>query len=108
MRYETIDVNDRSFELYKSKDLYSIRPFVSGVDWDEIYEIYKKPSACKVGVWHSWCRWAENCISTGIPCELWISGYTVSSFSIAGKLKYGGNLYYLKITKDHNRAYLIG
>ena len=102
----TIVINGVVFELNHEDSCDSVN-FVSGAAYDEINNVYYRPSYAKVSVWHSWCDWCFHNIENGIPCTLEIAGHNCNMFSISGKINYEGHVYRLWITRDHNRAFLI-
>ena len=106
MKRQTLTINGKAFELFKS-NLNETESFTNGAAYDEIYEAYGRPSNIKVSIWHSWCDWCRELNQNGIPCELWIESHNSMAFSIGGKVKFGGRVYKLWITKCHNRAFLV-
>ena len=106
MKRQTLTINGQTFELFKSKS-NETESFTNGAAYDEIYEAYGRPSYTKVQVWNEWCGWCYSCIEKGIPCTLGIASHNCMQFSIVGKIQYGGHVYRLWITREHNRAYLI-
>ena len=106
MRKGTVTINGETFELFKS-DSHDKEIVTNGAAYDEIYEAYGRPSIAKVQIWHDWCEWCYTLNQNGIPCTLKIGSHTFSQFSISGMVKFGGHVYSLWITRDHNRAYLI-
>lgn len=107
MRKGTVTINDVEFELFKADPGASAMFKGTGAAYDEIYEAYGRPSYTKVQVWHEWCEWCYTLNQNGIPCTLKIGSHSSHQFSINGKVKFGGQVYSLWITRDHNRAYLI-
>ena len=103
---KTITINGETFELFKS-NISESESFTNGAAYDEIYEAYGRPSYTKVQVWHEWCEWCYTLNQNGIPCTLKIGSHSCHQFSIYGKVKFGGQVYSLWITRDHNRAYII-
>lgn len=106
MKRKTLEINGKTFELFKS-NLNETESFTNGAAYDEIYEAYGRPSNIKVSVWHEWCEWCRILNQNGIPCTLEIGSHSCQQFTIYGKVKFGGQVYGLRITRDHNRAYLI-
>lgn len=106
MKRQTLTINGKTFELFKSKTSES-EPIIRGAVYDEIYDVYGRPSELKVNIWHEWCEWCYDLNKNGMPCELWIAGHSCFSFTIDGKVQYNGHVYQLWITRVHNRAYLI-
>lgn len=106
MKRKTLEINGETFELFKS-NLNEAESFTNGAVYDAIYEAYGRPSDAKVRVWHSWCDWCYTLNQNGIPCTLEIGSHNSMQFSIYGKVKFGGQVYSLWITRDHKRAYLI-
>ena len=106
MKRQTLTINGKTFELFKS-NLNETESFTNGAAYDEIYEAYGRPSNIKVSIWHEWCDWCYILNQNGIPCTLKIRSHSCHQFSIYGKVKFGGQVYSLWITRDHNRAYLI-
>lgn len=107
MKRKTLEINGETFELFKADPGASARFTGTGAAYDAIYEAYGRPSYTKVQVWHEWCEWCYNLNQNGIPCTLEIGSHSCHQFSIYGKIKFGGHVYRLWITRDHNRAYLI-
>ena len=108
MKKGIVRINGIEFELFKADAGASVKFNGTGADYDEIKSVYGRPSEFKINIWRFWCEWCYNLNKHGMPCELWIAGHTGFSFSIGGKVKYNGHVYNLWITRDHNRAYLIG
>ena len=106
MKRQTLTINGQTFELFNSKS-NETESFTNGAAYDAIYEAYGRPSYTKVQIWHDWYDWCYSCIEKGIPCTLKIGSHSCHQFSIGGKVEFGGHVYYLWITRDHNRAYLI-
>lgn len=106
MKRQTLTINGETFELFKSK-LNETESFTNGAAYDAIYEAYGRPSYSKVSIWHEWCEWCYTLNKNGIPCTLEIGSHSCHQFSIYGKIKFGGHVYDLWITKCHNRAYII-
>ena len=106
MKRKTLEINGVTFELFNS-DSHEAKSFTNGAAYDAIYEAYGRPSVRKVGIWNSWCEWCNTLNHNGIPCTLEIGSHSCHQFSINGKVKFGGQVYSLWITRDHNRAYLI-
>ena len=107
MKRQTVTINGETFELFKADAGASLRIIGPGAAYDAIYDAYGRPSYTKVQVWRVWCDWCYSCIEKGIPCTLDIASHNCMQFSIDGKIQYGGHVYRLWITRDHNRAYLI-
>ena len=103
---KTISINGIEFELYKPDSCIGVR-FVSGAVYDEIYEVYDRPSYYKVEVWHEWCRWCFACCHGDIPCTLRISSHNCMQFSISGFVLFEGHTYKIWITRNHNRAFKL-
>lgn len=107
MKRQTITINGETFELFKSESSES-EPIIRGAVYDEIYDVYDRPSQFKVNVWRAWCDWCFELNASDNPCTLSICSHNCMQFSISGKVLFDGKLYSLWITRDHNRAYLIG
>ena len=103
---KTININGEVFELLKS-DVNVCNYFVSGADYNEIYEAYVRPSISKVSIWAEWCKWCFDNIHKGNPCTISICSKNCSLFSISGMVAVDGHVYRLYITKSHNRAYIV-
>lgn len=95
-----ITIGDERFELCGTTS--GSKKFYAGAAYDEIYEVYGRPSDTKVAIWHDWCKWAYK-----NDAELSISGHSCMFFSISGKVAVGDKVYALYITAAHNRAYEI-
>lgn len=107
MKRKTLSINNMVFELFTGEIDKESTTFTNGAAYDAIYEVYGRPSGTKVLVWHVWCEWCYTLNQNGIPCTLEIGSHSCHQFSIYGKIKFGGHVYRLWITRDHNRAYLI-
>ena len=103
---KTIEINGRVFELCKS-DLPASANVFCGVDSNEIYNVYHRPSAIKVKIWTDWCNWCFDNIYNDIPCTLKIFSHNRDMFSISGMIIIDGHIYRLFITRGHNHAYLV-
>lgn len=99
MKRERITINGETFTLCGTVDNMS---FANGVDENEIFRVYGKPSERKVSIWHEWCKWAKEC-----DADLSISGHSSNFFSIIGNVKHNGKLYQIYITHANNRAYEV-
>ena len=101
----TIKILDVDFELCGT--VYrSAQTLYYGFDVDAIYKVYVRPSRYKVEIWKSWCDWCRRVMENS-DAGIYISSHTCNFFSISGFVTWEGNLYYLNITKAHNRAYLV-
>lgn len=107
MKRQTVTINDVEFELFKADAGASARINGTGADYDEIKNVYGRPSDIKVSIWHEWCAWCYELNKNGTPCVLWVASHNCMNFSIAGKVQYNEHVYRLWITRNHNRAYLI-
>lgn len=107
MKRKTVEINGEWFELFKADGGATVNFNGTGAAYDEIKEVYGRPSACKVNIWHSWCEWCYELNKNGSPCELMIASHNCMQFSIAGKVQYNGHVYELWITRCHNRAYMV-
>lgn len=107
MKRKTLSINNMVFELFTENIDKESTMFTNGAAYDAIYEVYGRPSATKVLVWRVWCDWCYTLNKNGIPCTLEIGSHSCHQFSIYGMVKFGGHVYRLWITRDHNRAYLI-
>ena len=108
MKKGIVRINGIEFELFKADAGESVKFNGTGADYDEIKSVYGRPSEFKINIWHFWCEWCYTLNQNGIPCTLEIGSHNCMQFSINGKVKFGGQVYSLWITRDHNRAYLIG
>ena len=103
---KTLTINGETFELFKS-NISESESFTRGAVYDEIYDVYGRPSGLKVNIWRAWCDWCFELNASDNPCTLSICSHNCMQFSISGKVLFDGKLYSLWITRDHNRAYLI-
>lgn len=95
-----VTIGGEHFELCGTTE--GTKSFYSGAAYDEIYNVYGRPSDTKVAIWHDWCKWAYE-----TDAQLEISGHSCMFFSIIGKVESEGKVYALYITAAHNRAYEI-
>lgn len=106
-----VKLNGVTFELTDGRGTVCNRnlEIFSGAAYDEIYNVYGRPSQTKRSIWHEWCKWCYDAIHKDDKCELWISSRTCMFFSISGTYyDKANNAYYsLWITYAHNRAYRI-
>ena len=100
----TKDINGMTFEIIKPRTphLYHIL-YGIGTN-DEIFKHYTKPSTTKQEIWKQWVQWANN--TKGVV-GLHISGANCNTFSIKGWYIEYNKIYYIYITKSHNRMYLM-
>lgn len=107
MSRKTIDFCGTVFELQKPVEAVEHSNYTPGCWWEQINDVYDRPSVYKVGIWHDWCAWCDAVNKTdGYECGLWISSHNVNFFSISGYIKVpSGKLYHLWITRCYNRAY---
>ena len=104
---KTIEINGHVFEVIKRRTpIEANLRHVFGCDSD-IYKCYDRPSQYKVAIWHNWLEWALN---TNNVASFYISGHNCMQFTISGCYQdpNTGDIYNLYITRDHNRAYLVG
>ena len=104
---KTIEINGKVFEVIKPKNpIEANLRYTFGCD-NDIYNFYDKPSLYKVEIWHEWVEWAMN---TDNVASFYISGANCMQFSIMGCYQdpSTGKVYNLYITRNHNRAYLVG
>lgn len=92
----------RRFELCGEVSWASINPLEYGLNEDEIYCAYGRPSCTKVSIWHSWVDWARK--SAAI---LKIGSHNCNFFTIEGIVMKDSQSYFLRITASHYRAYKI-
>ena len=109
MKYVTI--KGINFELQKEKlTMKDVSMDRFGVDENEIYQRYGKPSWRKVGIWNSWVSWF-NMNAQGPNDYLTIRSATCHFFSISGLITVVENCerkkYRLHITYAHNIAWEI-
>lgn len=90
------------FELCGQVSWASINSLDYGWDDDEIFDAYGRPSCTKVSIWKSWVEWARN-----NDAMLKISSHNCNFFTIEGIAMEDGQLYFLRITARHHRAYKI-
>ena len=73
-----------------------------GADYNEIYEVYGKPSQAKVEVWHEWVKWF-NKTSSDFDDWIQITGHNTFNFTICGVVTpYLGSHYMFRITRDNS------
>lgn len=104
---KTITINGEEFELCNATTVNRHDRFITGAAYDEIYDVYDRPSSAKVNIWHAWCNWCSECNAKIGACGLRISGHNCNQFSISGNVTFEGHVYHLWITRDHNRAYIV-
>ena len=84
---------------------------ITGARYAEIFEVYARPSQTKVSIWEEWCDWCNSINNTDEwKCGIQIECYNKSMFTITGSLReknkgLQGKIYYLYITKNHNKIY---
>lgn len=104
-----ININGIEFELCGTVATSSSHCVTEGCAYDEIYEVYKRPSRTKVLIWQDWCKWCEEIRNTDDNCGISISSHNISFFSIGGF--YYDHLtdttYVLWITYSNSRAYKL-
>ena len=102
-----ININGVEFELCGT--VATSPKHREGCSFDEIYEVYDRPSSTKVSIWQDWCKWCIEIRISDDNCGISISSHNVSHFSIDGF--YYDHLtdttYVLWITHCHNRAYKL-
>ena len=92
----------RPFELCGEVSRVSIDPREYGLDDDEIFNAYGRPSCTKVSIWKSWVEWARNS-----DASLKIGSHNCNFFTIEGIARKDGQQYFLMIIARHYRAYKI-
>ena len=95
---KTIQLNNVDFELGKS-----IKG-VPAIDHRSIWDCYGRPSNTKVSIYEDWRNWFVRDCDT---YNFGICSRNCNFFSIEGVIDVDGVLYYLYITRSHNRAYPI-
>ena len=107
MKREYIKINGVTFENLGAID----ETAVYGREYcrSDIYNVYTKPSWRKVGIWESWCKWAEEIFVSDTDNYAWIeiTSHNSQFFSIIGQVRDNGHTYKVLITSAHNRAWLI-
>lgn len=96
-RQKYISINGVTFEIKKSLMVGD------AIAWD-IDEAYSRPSYIKREIWKGWKKWAEEIHEIAEPenwCSIWISGKNSCTYTIGGYCEMDGNLYKIKITKEH-------
>lgn len=106
MSKKTTEYCGETFEVITS-NMYPVAP-ITGYNYDEIYEVYDRPSSTKVDIWHYWCRWCDEMIKAGYKCGIQISGRSCNFFSITGSIRKDetNEVYDIWITHRHNRLYI--
>lgn len=78
--------------------------FGTGVDANEIYDVYKRPSQEKVNVWKYWSKWF-NKVSQSYNDWMQITSHNSQRFTISGIVTpTPGLILMIKITKDNSYA----
>ena len=96
---ERLTINGETFTVCGTVDRIVLS---YGVDENEIFNVYGRPSETKVSIWRDWCKWAREC-----GASIGISGHSCNFFSIVGNVVYNGKLYQLYITYANNRLYEV-
>lgn len=103
---KTIEIGGVTFELIRPRKTVYVNKRPSMPFCSDIFDWYGKPSQYKVEIWNSWVDWAYSV--EGI-IRLKICSANCNTFSIEGLYRdCYGTKYLLRITKYHNRAYVIG
>lgn len=81
------------------------KPYIgTGVDVNDIYIVYKKPSQKKVNIWEYWARWFNKVSQS---CDDWmqITSHNSQRFTISGVVTpTPGLILMIKITKNNSYA----
>lgn len=101
MKY--VELCARTFEVHTSK-AHPVAP-ITGYDYDEIFDVYGRPSSYKVAIWHEWCEWCEDMNRNGFDCGIQIDGHNCNFFTISGSIRQGDDVVDIWITAQHNRLY---
>lgn len=101
---KTITINERTFELIQPRN--AINPYIGFLgSRSDIYQWYDSPSQYKVEIWEDWLEWAYT---TDGLLSFEITSANTFQFSIGGVYVDDNNVRYgLRITRGHNRAYLV-
>lgn len=105
MKEKYIDIGTtfaRRFELCGQISRTCINPLEYGWDYDEIFDVYGRPSCTKVSIWKSWVEWARY-----NDAMLKIGSHNCSFFTIEGIAANDNQPYFLRITARRYRAYKI-
>lgn len=100
----TIVLCGEIFEVHKS-NANNVAP-ITGYNWDEIFDVYGRPSTYKVDIWHYWCRWCNDMNKSGYKCGIEISSHNCNFFTISGSVRKDDEVIDIWITARHNRAYV--
>lgn len=100
-----IRVNGEYFRYVCFADGEIKKSFIgSGVDFNEIYEVYKSPSKEKVNIWEYWAMWF-NKVSQSYDDWMQITSHNSQRFTISGIVTpTPGLILMIKITKDNSYA----
>lgn len=106
MAKKTTEYCGETFEVITS-NMYPVAP-ITGYNWDEIYEVYDRPSTDKIYTWRYWCRWVDEMREAGYKCGIQISSHNTWQFTITGSIRKDetDEVYDIWITKKHNRLYI--
>ena len=102
-RYETIEINGKSFKLDTKETEHNPVVF-----YKSVYDVYGRCSQTKKDVWESWARWFIECNSHMFG----VTSHNSNFFTICGCVTWldADNKpveYFLKITASNNYAWRV-
>lgn len=79
----------------------------TGADPLAIYQVYGRPSARKIAIWSSWCKWCNEINWNGGEAHIEIGSHNSNFFTISGWVLDRDECEYhdIFITARHNRIY---
>lgn len=97
-----ITINDMYFNWCIFENGEIVKPcYRDGVDPNEIYEVYGRPSTSKVQAWKAWVEWFNKTSSNGNDW-MQITSHNTFNFTICGVVTpYLGTHYLFRITRDN-------
>lgn len=103
-RYTGITINGVDFTLDTKETIDN--PIIF---YKSVYDVYSRCSRTKEDIWEHWARWFNECNSHMYG----VTSHNCNFFTICGCVTWideetgKPTEYFLKITKDHNRAWRV-
>ena len=104
---KTIYICGETFEVIKPRK--PISDFSVYSRGSTLYRYYAQPSHSKIGIYNDWCEWVRDVFNTdnGYVTNFGISSANTFQFTLTFRLCWMNNIYVARITRDHNRLYLL-
>lgn len=103
-----MEINGEIFEVIKPRKRY-LKEAIERLAREprkDLYSHYEKPSKVKIGIWNAWVDWA---LESPVDC-ITVTSASTFQFTISAILydpETDADLGLIRITKCHNRVYLL-